>query len=172
MIYWITVLSKWFQHVHILFFAVLFADLFLIAIYSDGLGEVVTSAGQNWGKSASDAFLIILFGPFINIYGFYHCCKSFLEEESDLYATWQNSKPEISSRRIWSHLSGPLLAMIFVPPFMWFYTNGLVLFWGEERVFFNTLGFYVSLLIALITGFIYQKNNNQFKKYQKKIQGV
>lgn len=167
--YWSTVLSKWFQHVHILFFLVLFADLFLIAIYFDGLGEVVTSAAQNGGKSASDTFLLILFGPFINIYGFYHCCNSFWEEESDLYVTWENSKPEISSRRIWSHLSGPLLAMIFVPPFVWFYTNGLVLFWGVERDFFNTTGFYFSLIIGLITGFLYQRNSSQFRKYQKQI---
>ncbi len=171
MVYWFTVVSKWFQHVHILFFAVLIADFFLVAVYSNGPSNILPNEGNYSGKSDAQAFLLVLFGPLINLYGFYKCCKSFWEYESDTYLVWESSKPKALSRKIWSNLSGPVLAAIYCPPVLWFYTNGISFLWGKERYFFNTPGFFLSLAVGLVCGFLFQVKNKEFKKYQKQIEG-
>jgi hypothetical protein len=167
--YWVKVLSNWFNHVNILFAVVFFADLLFFATYSNGIDNVISPKGSGGGRGEGAAVFFMLFGPLaIHLFCWYNSVTYFWEAESDTY-TASTIKPNAQTRLKYIYVSAPIISIYFITPLFWFYLGDFEIIWGKDRDFWGVLGFYCSAVVSILIGLIFLTLNKKFRKICRNI---
>lgn len=155
--YWLRVIYKWFSYGWALILALLLGNLILFAILSPGTESVTENIGNHgyYGKHQLYAYLMILFGPFLNLWVWLKLVSFFKEATEDAVNAPSKFPPKSQNTAIL--ICSAFLGSFLMPLFLWLYTNRSELLWGENANFWWQPGFWLGAIASLIFVFLLPK---------------
>jgi len=133
----------------------LIASLFLYSIYSQegGFISTLSSASGHSSGGRGLGLLMIVLGPFFNLYVWYKWSDFFAEAEDDVFIKHQNP-PSNKARKTAIKAFSMFIGVLFFPIFIWFYTSNIEFLWPVSGSILISPGFALSVVVSVLGAYL------------------